>query len=161
MMAKDGLLYRFAGGLIEEHSNLKINAVRGRANGYGQGREAGDGGKCPLCGSPILEQSRFCRDCTVLFAAWLRKVYKREVKFARDVEPTGGVVAAGRRSRQRTLETLRANGPTTTVDLAQAVGMTPEGVRYQLKKMQETREVVLVSNGYRHIWRANKTLTKE
>lgn len=130
--------------------------LKGTANGYGQSREAIDDGKCPLCGCPILEQSRFCRGCAALFAAWLRKAYKREVKFARDAEPTGGVVAAGRRNRQQTLETLRANGPMTTVDLARAVGMTPEGARCQLKRMLDTGEVLLVEGGYRHTWRANE-----
>lgn len=140
----------------QEHSNLKTSVVRGRANGYGQGHEAGDGGKCPLCGSPILEQSRFCRECTPKFTAFLYRIYGYNVKFARLRELTGGVVTAAKRRRRRTLDVLRSSGPSTASEIAQVTRMTTNGTRMHLKQMQEDGEVSLVKGGYRHIWQANE-----
>ena len=137
---------------------MSIPVLKGIANGYGldESGEAMRGGKvCPSCGDPMSRKARLCSTCTTKFKNFLRKIYGYDVKTARAVVLTGGQAAAGRRNRQRTLETLRANGSTTTVDLARAMGMTAEGVRYQLKRMQETGEVLLVEGGYRHTWRAN------
>lgn len=133
-----------------------MRPLRGRANGYGQGREVGDGGKCPLCGCPILEQSRFCRECTPKFAAFLYRIYGHSVRFSRVKELTGGNAAAAERRRQRTLDVLWSSGPLAASEVARATGMTTNGTRIHLKRLQESGEVTLVEGGYRHIWKANE-----
>lgn len=122
----------------------------------GSKHRANDGGKCPLCGRPILEQSRFCRECTPKFAAFLYRIYGYGVRFSREKELTGGNAAAARQRRRRTLDALRSSGPSAASGVARATGMTTNGTRLHLKRLQESGEVALVEGGYRHIWKASE-----
>lgn len=136
-----------------------MRGLRGLLNGYGleESSEVMRGGKiCPRCGEPMSRQARFCRECTIGFRSFLRKIYGRGVIFARAKEPTGGRRAAGERSRRRTLVVLRSNGPSTSVELARATGMTAQGIREQMKILKEAEKVTLMGEGYRHTWIAKE-----
>ena len=132
--------------------------LRGIVNGYElvESEESMRGGKsCPSCREPMSRQSRLCAACTPKFKSFLRKLYGRDVKTSLPRQHAGGRIEAGRKRRRRTLAVLRGNGPTPTPELARLVGMTTEGVREQLKRLDADGLVSCVKGRRAHIWTAN------